>query len=573
MAVNSNEQILIRVAMEFIDSQKKLKGQIAKSTKGMKTELQAKMKVLNKDFSKEFNSLYNAPIQATKKLNLEKKKELAQANKLKSLRKTLKETLDPAVYQKVQKQYSSLRRSTKSYMSEAETMNLANKKVKKSMRDLAKTGKKVKQSFDMNALGMMFFGMAMMRVSQQIWQFGTKAFDEVSHSVEGTVTMFDMLNGSMKFLGFVVGQALEPLAALLIPIIDWLAEWVMLNPELVRGITEWGMILGAIFMVGGTLRLGIGAVIGDLKTLKGMNFEGLGAKISKGIGIVAVLWSLKEAKDAYDSFKEGAWVDGLLKAASAGLMAAGGYRLLKGKKGGGALFVLGIAFDMVAKNTLFNTIANTLGRVAAWIIALFGTSFKYLGKSFKNVFHKIFAWAAEQYAKILDALPFGIGKPGANALREIAAAQRGKTVDRGDFGADMNELFAKWNNTVQSNAAMMTEWWGNIQAESQQTQMLIAALRQGQEILNLQEGGTLTSQLGQMSPADLSFLASQAQFGTFADEESRSILADILVAMERQGQANEQTSAAVLDRLQSEFGGSTEAYLASILSGMNAYGA
>ena len=121
-----------------------------------------------------------------------------------------------------------------------------------------------------NALGIMFFGMALQRYSQALWQFGSKAFQEINHSVRDSVTGFDMLQGSLKFLGFMVGQALEPLAMQLFPIVERIAYWVENNEELVRTLVKMAGILGPIFMLTGMLATGIGGVIGMIKGLIGV---------------------------------------------------------------------------------------------------------------------------------------------------------------------------------------------------------------------------------------------------------------------------------------------------------------
>lgn len=115
-------------------------------------------------------------------------------------------------------------------------------------------------TFHMWALGVMFFGMAIMNVFRQIWTFGQKTFQDVMHSVEGTVTQFDFLEGSVKYLGFTLGQAFEPIAALLFPIIDKISEWVEENDKLAASITGAGVAFGLFLFTVGTLVLGIGSL-------------------------------------------------------------------------------------------------------------------------------------------------------------------------------------------------------------------------------------------------------------------------------------------------------------------------
>lgn len=119
------------------------------------------------------------------------------------------------------------------------------------------------------AMSIMFFGMALQKTFDTIWKSSTKTFNDIMHSVDGTTTGFDMLEGSMKFLQFSVGEALEPLAAALVPVIDFVTDLVQKNPELTREIIKWGIILGTLFMVGGAGKLAydgfasFGIAIGD----------------------------------------------------------------------------------------------------------------------------------------------------------------------------------------------------------------------------------------------------------------------------------------------------------------------
>lgn len=116
------------------------------------------------------------------------------------------------------------------------------------------------------SLSAMFFGMAMRQAALTVWRTTTKTFQDVSHSVGGSVTQFDLLRGSLKYLQFSVGQALEPLAAALIPIVDLITEFVIQNPELVQMAVAFGAIAGSILMVGGQ----IGSFVSGMKALGGM---------------------------------------------------------------------------------------------------------------------------------------------------------------------------------------------------------------------------------------------------------------------------------------------------------------
>jgi hypothetical protein len=131
------------------------------------------------------------------------------------------------------------------------------------MKNIDNVNKKVKSTF-LNpnvfqgwAMSLMFAGMAMERASKSIRQFGTKAFDDITHSMEGATTQNDLLQGSLKYLGYTIGEALDPVLGYLIPIVDKISEWVETHPQL----TAWGItllgIVGTIAMIGGMWALAI----------------------------------------------------------------------------------------------------------------------------------------------------------------------------------------------------------------------------------------------------------------------------------------------------------------------------
>lgn len=111
------------------------------------------------------------------------------------------------------------------------------------------------------ALSVMFFGMAIQRVMNQIWKNSVKTFQDVMHSVEGSVTQFDMLGSSIKYLGFTIGQALEPVAAWLIPIVEKIANWVVENEGLARTLFVIGTIMGSLLFVVGFLTLAFTGIV------------------------------------------------------------------------------------------------------------------------------------------------------------------------------------------------------------------------------------------------------------------------------------------------------------------------
>ena len=173
------------------------------------------------------------------------------------------------------------------------------------------------------SLSALFFGMAMRNAAMNVWKSGTKAFQEVMHSVEGTVTQFDLLQGSMQYLKFTVGQALEPLAAYLIPIVDRISDWVQQNPELTKNAVTFAAIAGSILLIGGqigTFAVGMSSLAKSLPVISGLkipSFSGLASFIASpvGAGVTAALaalitlggisWkSFKETPEAWEAVKD-----------------------------------------------------------------------------------------------------------------------------------------------------------------------------------------------------------------------------------------------------------------------------
>jgi hypothetical protein len=149
-------------------------------------------------------------------------------------------------------------------------------KIKKDM-------KSIQGEFQGWALSVMFFGMALQRTFSTIWKSSTKTFNDVIHSVSGATTGFDRMQSSLTFLQFVAGQALEPLAEAIVPIIMWVANLIENNEKTFRTWVLWAGILGVVFSALGSLVL----AFAGLRTLLIYVWGAI-----KGVGLVAMgLWN------------------------------------------------------------------------------------------------------------------------------------------------------------------------------------------------------------------------------------------------------------------------------------------
>ena len=126
--------------------------------------------------------------------------------------------------------YKLTKQNEKAFGASAKSTQVWNNEGKKLITNINKHSREIKElnsamgknqkQFAGWAMSLMFAGMALKRMFDTVWKSSTKTFNEISHSVEGTTTGFDMLQGSMKFLQYMVGDALQPVADALVPWID-----------------------------------------------------------------------------------------------------------------------------------------------------------------------------------------------------------------------------------------------------------------------------------------------------------------------------------------------------------------
>lgn len=208
---------------------------------------------------------------------------------------------------RVQQHLNNLARgSTKAFRKVAEAQEI----VRHHSERLTKALSNGRVQFAGWAMSIMFFGMALTRTFNQITRFGTKTFQDVMHSVEGTVTNFDLLDGSLKFLGFTIGQAFEPFIGYLIPIVDKVTDWISQNQKLFTGIVAalgvGGFVLTAFG--GGVLALnGFIEAFGLLKVaVAPLAAAGGPLLVIAGVlaGLAAISWkSFSETPAAWEAIK------------------------------------------------------------------------------------------------------------------------------------------------------------------------------------------------------------------------------------------------------------------------------
>ena len=225
--------------------------------------------------------------------------------------------------------------------------------------------KKGQKPFAGYALSIMFAGMAIQRTFSSIRKFGVSTFQEINKSIEGTTTNADLLDGSMKYLGYTVGSALEPLMATLIPVVDALAKWADDNPKLVSEIVELGSAIGGLMLAFGGYTL----AKNGLAELSGMLGEGglfstsvgdASSKVNKFKGAlngiaraITVMLAVKFAKDAVKDLIKGDFYNAIAN----GFLSAGLGVLTWNPEVGLALLTIGITMKFV-ESDIFHSVSD-----------------------------------------------------------------------------------------------------------------------------------------------------------------------------------------------------------------------
>ena len=246
----------------------------------------------NKDFIAEQNLI---------KANMQEElaKNVLNANQaIESQKKALRELQNPAA--KARERLSLLKKETSAMFGKEFTQGAqefgngldksipAINRFRMGIQHMKKEMQVTRQEFPAWALSTMFFGMQMVSVFRSVWSSATKTFNDIMHSVEGTITMFDHLEGATTYLRFVAGQALEPFIQYLLPIIDAVSDWIQGNQELFRTLM---LIFGAggVILTGtGLAALNFNAIVGAVTAMKG-GLLTFGVTLTKVLGTISLI--------------------------------------------------------------------------------------------------------------------------------------------------------------------------------------------------------------------------------------------------------------------------------------------
>src|SRR3990167_4550662 len=126
-------------------------------------------------------------------------------------------------------------------------------------------------SYTMNFLGIMFFGMALKRLTDQIMGSTLPLFMKLTEGQTESGMALTALSASWETLKFSVGSALAeallPIIPTLIDIIGRFTDWTERFPKLTGNIILFSGILGGALFIVGQLVLAMGSIFGAIKGL------------------------------------------------------------------------------------------------------------------------------------------------------------------------------------------------------------------------------------------------------------------------------------------------------------------
>lgn len=184
----------------------------------------------------------------------------------------------------VNKSIKNITDSGKAAARQLKYQSTAFKDINTIIKDIDKGIKKQKPQFQSWALSIMFAGMAMQRMAEGMATWGVKAYDDVSHSIIGTITENDRLQGSLMYLGYTVGEALQPFLAMLVPIVMWLAELVSEHKTFTGILITSALVLGILLSTLGGIVLAWAGIKAGMLAVFGIDMAGWAATSGGAVG-------------------------------------------------------------------------------------------------------------------------------------------------------------------------------------------------------------------------------------------------------------------------------------------------
>jgi len=130
--------------------------------------------------------------------------------------------------------------------------------------DIGRHANKMRGSFDMSYLSIMFFGMALQTLFSGLIKMGIGTYKELTKNNTEASTAVTHLEANFQLLKFTLGEALVaallPYMDTIIDIIGRVAQWISENQTLVGWIIAIGAALGTAMFILGTFKLGLASI-------------------------------------------------------------------------------------------------------------------------------------------------------------------------------------------------------------------------------------------------------------------------------------------------------------------------
>lgn len=177
---------------------------------------------------------------------------------------------------KFERQMKAQQESIKRAQEETARFNSALKKQQARERAATKELEKMGNTFSMEFLGILFFGMQMQMLFGNLAKSTVSNFMKITEGATSQGQAISALNATWTLLSFTVGSAVasvvESLLPTILPVIEAIVDWVDKNSSLVGWSIILGFVLGTVLLIIGSLYIGIEAIINSfVKLTSGTN--------------------------------------------------------------------------------------------------------------------------------------------------------------------------------------------------------------------------------------------------------------------------------------------------------------
>lgn len=235
----------------------------------------------------------------------------------------------------------------------------------KQVQAAAKRTREEMKRFRSEFLSLMFFGMALERAFGGILRASFQTFKQMTEDSSRANNSMTRLTAAWEFFKFTLFEALlrsgvfDKFIQWLIDGIHWFGELSERGQTLVAEILAIGAAIGTALTGVGIIAMGVGGVSNVMPTIRGI--AGNVTRALAGVGIIYL--GFNRISDIMDSLDEGQFGEALHKTITGAMMGTGLFRMMRSQRGGGVIFAIGLALDMVDDSTF----QSQLSRMLAWL--------------------------------------------------------------------------------------------------------------------------------------------------------------------------------------------------------------